>query len=453
VQVSPPNEYAVLASYSYPWWQRYQPVSYALQGRSGTRAEFVDMVQRCRAVGVGIYVDAVLNHMTAQASGVGSAGTKFTKYEYPGLYTQADFHQPVCAIQDSDYASNAEHVQRCELVSLADLDTGNPSVQAKLAGYLSDLLAIGVRGFRLDAAKHMAPADISGILKLVVPRDGEKPYYFLEVIDYGGEAIHATDYLDVVGELAELDVTEFKYRGVGDAILGTKAGGVAGLKSLDAASWSLLPSDRAVAFITNHDTERADAIYYQDGAANELGNVFMLAWPYGYPSVMSSFGFNRTTGPGRDHSPPSMGGDATTPVYAAGSTTPSCVAPPYTNDTTGWICEHRSRSVANMVAFRRAAAGAPVQNEWDDGMNQLAFSRGDRGFVAINHEATPLAQTLATGLAPGRYCDVLSGDYTAAQGATPASCTGNAVDVDAAGKAVLMVPAESAIALHADAKL
>ena len=38
------------------WWVRYQPVSYLLESRSGTREEFVDMVQRCRAQGVNIYV-------------------------------------------------------------------------------------------------------------------------------------------------------------------------------------------------------------------------------------------------------------------------------------------------------------------------------------------------------------------------------------------------------------
>ena len=41
-------------------------MSYLLESRSGTREEFVDMVQRCRAQGVNIYVDAVINHMTGQ---------------------------------------------------------------------------------------------------------------------------------------------------------------------------------------------------------------------------------------------------------------------------------------------------------------------------------------------------------------------------------------------------
>ncbi|HEX2873501.1 MAG TPA: alpha-amylase family protein [Polyangiaceae bacterium] len=452
VQVSPPSEHALLANYAFPWWQRYQTVGYALESRSGTRAEFVDMVSRCRAAGVGIYVDAVLNHTTAQATGTGSGGTKFTKYAYPGLFEQADFHAPVCQIQDTDYVESAEHVQRCELVGLADLDTSSPTVQAKLAGYLSELLQLGVRGFRLDAAKHMAAPDLAAILAQVKPRTDEAPYYFLEVIDYGGEAVHATDYLDVGGS-AELDITEFKYKGVGDAFLGRSAKTISSLQLLSEQAWSLLPSDRAVTFIENHDTQRGNAPFYQDGAAHDLANVFMLAWPYGYPSVLSGYGFDRSSGAGRDVGPPSDGGGSTHPVYEAGATEPSCLAGPYSATSKGWICEHRARSIANMVQFRRATAGAAVANAWSNGENQLAFSRGDRGFVAINHEAAALVQTLPTGLAAGNYCDVLSGDFAPAQGATPASCSGAAVEVDATGNISLNVAAETALAIHASAKL
>ncbi len=452
VQVSPPSEHALLANYAFPWWQRYQTVGYALESRSGTRTEFIDMVSRCRAAGVGIYVDAVLNHTTAQASGTGSGGTKFTKYAYPGLFEQADFHAPACQIQDTDYVESAEHVQRCELVGLADLDTGSPAVQAKLAGYLSELLQLGVRGFRLDAAKHMAAPDLAAILAQVKPRPDEAPYYFLEVIDYGGEAVHATDYLDVGGS-AELDITEFKYKGVGDAFLGRSAKTISSLQLLSEPAWSLLPGDRAVTFITNHDTQRGNAPFYQDGAAHDLANVFMLAWPYGYPSVLSGYGFDRSSGAGRDVGPPSDGGGTTHPVYAAGATEPTCLAGPYSASSKGWICEHRARSIANMVRFRRATAGAAVANAWDNGQNQLAFSRGDRGFVAINHEAAALVQTLPTGLAPGSYCDVLSGDFTPARGATPASCSGTIVEVGASGSISLNVAAETALAIHTGAKL
>lgn len=448
VQVSPPNEHAKLPAYAFPWWQRYQPVSYLLESRSGTRAEFVDMVSRCRAVGVGIYVDAVLNHMTAQVSGVGSGGTAYTKYEYPSSFSKADFHPP-CVIEDSDYAFSAEHVQGCELLGLADLDTASESVQEKLAAYLSELLRIGVRGFRLDAAKHMAPADVAALLTRVKPRADEKPYYFLEVIDYGGEAVHASDYLDVGGD-AELDVTEFKYKGVGDAFLGRAGKNVASLQTLSEESWQLLPSDRAVAFIDNHDTQRGDANYYQDGAAHELATAFMLAWPYGYPSIMSSFAFDRSQDAGRGMSPPTTGAGVTTPVYESAAAAARCISAPYGASSKGWVCEHRSALVAAMVGFRKLTAGALVANVWDDGNGRLAFSRGDKGFVVINSDPSPLRQVLATGLSPGKYCDVVSGGRPRADAT---ECSGVVVEVSADGSASIEVAAESALALHVGQKL
>jgi alpha-amylase len=447
VQVSPPSEHSVLSNYSYPWWQRYQTVSYALESRSGTRAEFVDMVGRCRKAGVGIYVDAVLNHMTAQISGTGSAGTKYGKYQYPGLFEQADFHSPVCQIQGTDYATSAEHVQRCELLELSDLDTASATVQQKLAAYLSELVQIGVRGFRLDAAKHMAPADVQGILAQVQPgAGGEVPYYFLEVIDYGGEAVSATDYLDVGGS-NPVQITEFKYKQLADAFLGRAGQNLAALANLSETAWGVLPSARAVVFVNNHDTQRGDALFYQDGASHELGNAFMLAWPYGYPSVMSSYGFDRGTGVGRDSGPPTDGMGSTHPLYEPGATEPSCVAGPYTPATKGYICEHRSRYVAGMVGFRKAAGDAPVARFWTNGSNQVAFSRGDRAFLVINHEPSALSQALPTGLPEGQYCDVLSGEKAGS------ACSGGIVTIDATGSATFDIAAESGVAIHVDQKL
>ncbi|KAK8385633.1 hypothetical protein O3P69_016428 [Scylla paramamosain] len=49
VQVSPPQEHPVSSDNS--WKQRYQPVSYDLESRSGTKDQFVDMVRQCNDVG------------------------------------------------------------------------------------------------------------------------------------------------------------------------------------------------------------------------------------------------------------------------------------------------------------------------------------------------------------------------------------------------------------------
>ena len=65
-----------------------------------------------------------------------------------------------------------------------------------------------------------------------------------------------------------------------------------------------------------------------------------------------------------------------------------------------------------MVGFRNFTHDRGEVTDWwsnpDDG-NQVAFGRGDAGFVVINRSETPLAQTLATSMAPGAYCDVTSG--------------------------------------------
>lgn len=49
-----------------PWYFIYQPVSYRLQGRSGTREQLRDMIVTCRKAGVRVYADAVVNHMRCE---------------------------------------------------------------------------------------------------------------------------------------------------------------------------------------------------------------------------------------------------------------------------------------------------------------------------------------------------------------------------------------------------
>src|SRR5207248_10585516 len=161
-----------------------------------TGAEFADMVSRCQVAGVGIYVDAVINHMTNVPSpGIGSNGTAYSKYEYPGLYTASDFHAP-CALDNYQSAAN---VQECELFGLPDLDTGSPTVRQKIASYLVMLARLGVAGFRIDAAKHIQQVELDGILatadSTATAERRAVPYYFLEVIGGAGEALSPHDYV------------------------------------------------------------------------------------------------------------------------------------------------------------------------------------------------------------------------------------------------------------------
>ena len=64
-QISPATEdIGDYDGYSFPSWDtRYQPTSYLINSRSGDEAAFAEMTKRCRAAGVDIIVDVVLNHM------------------------------------------------------------------------------------------------------------------------------------------------------------------------------------------------------------------------------------------------------------------------------------------------------------------------------------------------------------------------------------------------------
>lgn len=153
--MSPPNENAVILEPFRPWWERYQPVSYRLETRSGNEAQFMDMVRRCNAAGVRIIVDAVLNHMTHfQTVGVGTGGSSFNAdaKEYPSVpYTADDFHSRAdCPTESGSIENHQDPVEsrNCELGGLRDLNQSKASVRQKIVEYLNRLIGYGVAGFR-----------------------------------------------------------------------------------------------------------------------------------------------------------------------------------------------------------------------------------------------------------------------------------------------------------------
>lgn len=103
------------------------------------------------------------------------------------------------------------------------------------------------------------------------------------------------------------------------------------------------------------------------------------------------------------------------------------------------------------VGFRNAVRGTTVQNWWDNQDNMIAFSRGNRGFIAFNGQyGQNMAVRIQTGLSAGTYCDVISGQKVGL------SCSGPTVVVAADGLADINIASNHAygvLAIHADAKL
>ena len=359
VEVSPAQEHIQGTQ----WWTSYQPVSYKIAGLLGNEASFAAMVSTCHTAGVKVVADAVINHMTA-GSGTGTGGTVYSKYNYPGYY------------QDWD---------------------------------LNHLSALGVDGFRVDAAKHIAESDLAAIKsKLTDPN----VYWAQEVIYGAGEAVQPSEYTPT-GDVDEFRAAyDLKRMFTADKLtyLGTWG-----------QSWGYLASNDARVFVDNWDTERnGSTLNYNYGNTYTLANVYMLAWPYGSPNVYSGYTFTD-----QNAGPPN------------GGTVNACYSD-------GWKCQHAWRQIANMVGFRNAVRGTSVTNWWSDGNNAIAFGRGNAGYIVINHEGYGITQTFQTSLPARTCCDVEHGD-PGANGA----CSGPTYTVAADGTFSASVGAGDSIALYA----
>ncbi|MEK0279592.1 type I pullulanase [Bifidobacterium mongoliense] len=421
VQISPPQE----SIPGTPWWTSYQPVSYTLDSKLGTEHEFTDMIATCKAAGVGIIADAVINHTTGVDQGAGK-GTADNTYDadgnFPGIpFTAQNFHS--CTKNIGDY-TNAWEVQNCRLTGLQDLDTSQPYVQDKLAGYLKKLLDLGVYGFRVDAVKHIASEDVKAIkakLAAASGRNADDIFFEQEVIGNPSEAKE----IQPVNYLANGKVSEFNFTNhLSAAFSGDIADKAKGLSQVGSEGW--VDSSKAAVFVTNWDTERGSALTYKKGSKYLLANAFMLGYPYGQPHIYSGYYFN-----GNDDGAP---GATTTHV-------PDAQCPTNGSMTPGtWQCAQRWTAIRGMIGFHDAVAGTTATDWESPAVNVLGFKRGDKGYLALNNSDQDAHDTFSTSLPAGTYCNVY----------TTGDCS-DTVTVKDDHTFTATIAKHSAIAIHAGA--
>ena len=319
-------------------------------------------------------------------SGTGTAGSSFNSdnYDFPGVpYTKEHFN-PYCKLN----SYNDPHMIRdCYLVGLTDLKQSNEYVRNTIAAFLNKLIDIGVAGFRVDAAKHMWPGDITAIQnKLKDMPEGGRPFFYHEVIDQNDGPIKTTEYTSLGY------VTEFRYcqklkEGV-DSF--GRLGGVVDY------GWGMTDSAHAFVFVDNHDNERGRGggtiLTHKTPKEYKMATSFMLANDYGFTRVMSSYFFGDDSEMGPPHNADYSAKDVT--INSDGS----C--------GNGWVCEHRWPSISSMVAFRNAVAGTNKQHWYQQG-EEVAFARGNKGFFAMA-KSGHMDKTLQTGLPAGEYCNLIT---------------------------------------------
>ena len=121
-----------------------------------------------------------------------------------------------------------------------------------------------------------------------------------------------------------------------------------------------------------------------------------------------------------------------------------------------------------MVKFRNIVGDEPVANWWNNTDNQIAFSRGNKGFIAINNDNLNLNKKLKTSLPKGVYCDIISGNLSNSIWinlndnlinnyiSDGTKCTGRTVTVESNGDANILIESkweDPVIAIHIKSKL
>lgn len=208
-------------------------------------------------------------------------------------------------------------------------------------------------------------------------------------------------------------------------------------------------SDSATVYIASHDSERGgvgDSLSQWSGNNQYiLSSVFMLAYPYGTPTVLSSYKYSN-----KDDGPPNGGEYDKYLLHVPHLIVFFLILGYGTCSGSGgagsFNCEHRWPAIAGMVGFRSACDGQSLQNWQTAGNDRIAFSRGAAGFVAINSNGGDWSQTLNTGMPAGNYCDIITG------GKVNGQCVGTTVTVKN-GQASVKVPSRGAIAISAATKI
>ena len=187
IQTAPPQE----SSKGYEWWRDYQPLSFKIGNRHGTKEELKELCVAANKIGIKIIVDVVLRH-TATDFGALTPSIHVDKNirENKKFFTNSD--------NITDYNDRNQTVKGS--LGLPMLDYNNCDLQNIYIDFLQELKDMNVSGFRVDMAKHFStPSEGSNFWSNVFGR-------FSEMFNYG-ECIGAsrelldqyTPYINTLG--------------------------------------------------------------------------------------------------------------------------------------------------------------------------------------------------------------------------------------------------------------
>lgn len=345
------------------WWARYQPQDYrVIHHPLGDTTAFKNMVNALKARGVHVYADILLNHMANEsgqrpdlnypgASVLGTYAGNTGYYSGIRLFGNlgsnflgaGDFGETRCI---TDY-NDVWQVQNWRLcggggdVGLPDLK-GTSYVIGQQQEYLRQLKVIGVKGFRIDAAKHMPMSHINSVLTSDI-KSGV--YVFGEIIIGGGAGnseydrflqpyLQNTDHAAYDFPLQTSIRNAFSFSGSMSNLVDPGAYGQA------------LAGSRALTFTVTHDIPNNSGFRYalMDPTDETLAYAYLFSRNGGKPMVYSD---NNESGDNR------------------------------------WVNAYNRNDIKGMIRFHNAVQGNDMQ-VLSHGSCHILFRRGSLGIVGIN---------------------------------------------------------------------
>ena len=345
------------------WWARYQPQDYRLiDNPLGDTDDFASMVSALQARGIRVYADVILNHManeSAQRSDLNYPGSRVlgiyasnpTRYGEIRLFgnlsnnflSASDFGPATCIGNYND----VWQVQNWRLcggsgdAGLPDL-VANSWVIGQQRAYLSALKALGVKGFRIDAAKHMPVSHLNAVLTSDI-KSGM--HVFGEIITGGGAGNGEYDGF-LAPYLANTDHGAYDFPLFNQVRTAFGYGGSLSQLVDPGAYGQALPGARAVTFTVTHDIPNNGGFRYLilDPTDEKLAYAYVIGRNGGTPLLYSD---NNESGDNR------------------------------------WVNAWQRTDLARMVGFHNAVQGDDMQ-VLSHGSCHLIFRRGSRGIVGIN---------------------------------------------------------------------
>jgi len=349
------------------WWARYQPQDLRLiDNPLGNTETFRAMVQALNTRGIATYADIVFNHMANEAGirpdlnypgslVLNTYASNRTYYNRQVLFGNISFNYlspldfgPATCITNYNNVYQVQTFRLCGGggdVGLPDLLV-NDWVVSQQQQYLRALKTIGVRGFRVDAAKHMTATHMNRVFSADIKAGVQ---VFGEVITGGGAG--ESEYENFLRPyLQDTDHGAYDFPLLNSLRGAFRLGGSMNRLVDPLATGQALQPARAITFTTTHDIPNNAGFRYliMDPTDETLAYAYVLGRNGGVPLLYSD---NNESGDNR------------------------------------WVNAWNRTDLKGMLRFHNSAQGNDMQVlSFSD--CHILFRRGNRGIVGINKCAT-----------------------------------------------------------------